>query len=292
MKNPISMSNKASCTSHSSLGLENSSDNYKPVHKNRTLIVSALCGLLAMGGVVETSTAKESAAPIPEIKWNTTLNLFQFDHDKFVGQRFSANCPPLHVRDKSETIYGTEIYSSKSPICYAALHAGIIDDQGGIVTMQLNPGEASYRGTMSNGIESVDLPGTHRSLVFVDESIPQSSQDIHVKYVPRIDWNTKFTRTGFAHERMLGQQFTFECPAAPSNVRSRGFSGTDVYEFGSLICFAAAHDGRITMDGGYVTLRVDEGNKKLIGSIRNGIESRDGSSGRNSIVFVESTVQN
>ena len=254
------------------------------------LATSALFGAITLVGVIDNSYAQDNTTAVPELKWDTTLNLFQFDSDKFVGQRFSAKCPPLHVRDERKQVHGTTIYTSKSPICFAALHAGHIDETGGMITLQLNPGESSYIGSVSNGITSEDLPGTQRSIVFIDDTTPPISQDIHRKYAPRIDWNTKFTRSGFAYERMIGQQFTFECPAAPTNVRSRGFSGTDVYEFGSLICFAAAHAGRVDMKGGYVTLRLGDGNKKLVGSIRNGIESSDGTSGRGSITFVDSTI--
>lgn len=254
--------------------------------------LAALVCLSAGGVTMNMAAAQGDPASVPEVEWDTTLNFFQFDSDKFVGQRFTAKCPASTVKTSLEGVFGTDVYPSKSSLCVAAVHAGQIDTSGGVVTVQLNPGQDNYVGSFRNGVETADLPGTQRSIVFVGPSLSETTNQTHVAYVPVIDWDTKFTATGFAHKQLVGQRFTFNCPAAPSDLRARRVVGTDTYAFSSRVCRAALHAGSITADGGFVSVQMGPGGQKLVGSIRNGVETADGSSGIRTISFVESSVQN
>ena len=51
-------------------------------------------------------------------------------------------------------IWGTGLYSGDSPICTAALHAGIIDRSGGRVAIQTLVDQPGYKGSLRNGVES------------------------------------------------------------------------------------------------------------------------------------------
>ncbi len=101
-----------------------------------------------------------------------------------------------------------------------------------------------------------------------------------------VDWDTKFTSTGLANRKLLGHHFKFYCPPAPSRLTPRHFKGTDRYAFHTLICRAGVHAGRISLDGGNVTLRMEDGNMKLTGSTRNGFTTKSGYSGVRTLVFV------
>ena len=115
-----------------------------PRKTSSTAIAAAV--ILTMGGFTATAGATQpTPAPVPELEWDTTLVKFQFDSDKFVGQRFSASCPPVTARDPKVTVYGTDVYPSNNAICVAALHAGKIDKTGGTVTVQLNPVRKAIR---------------------------------------------------------------------------------------------------------------------------------------------------
>ncbi|MCG8691519.1 MAG: hypothetical protein MI806_09955 [Minwuiales bacterium] len=243
---------------------------------------------LSLGGE---AVAQDDSRPVPEIDWKASLKKFQFDHEKFVGQRFTAKCLPTSTRQKFKSIYGTNVYPSNNSLCTAALHAGKIDLEGGIVTVQLNPGAESYAGSSRNAIDSGDLPATQRSIVFIDETTPPEIDEILVSHAPRIDWETQFTKTGLAYRQLVGQRFTFNCHPAPQNMRERIVVGTDVYEYSSLVCRAAVHAGKMTTAGGLVTVQMGPRQKELVGSIRNGIESQDGSGRNNTISFVDNPVQ-
>ncbi len=248
--------------------------------------------LLGLSNLTANSAVAQSESRlIPEIKWDTTLDKFQFDTDKFLGQRLTVKCPPAAVSQSFAGVYGTDAYPSNTPICIAALHAGKITQQGGTVTIQLNPGKAEYEGSDRNGVKTRDLPATPRSMTFVDGSSPAEVNELHLAHLPRIDWDTKFTRTGFAYRHLVGQRITFRCPAAPSNLRSRIMYGTDTYAFSSMICRAAVHAGRLTTAGGIVTVEIGPGADKFVGSIRNGIETKGKGGSDRSISFVENPVK-
>lgn len=227
------------------------------------------------------------AAPQPPtIDWDTTINHFQVDDEKFVGQRLRVSCPELTVRDTPGAVFGTDLYASDSSICAAALHAGAVSEVGGKATLQIMPGTVTYRGEDRHGVSSLDRPETARAIAFVP-SMGTEIAAAQSTYAPRIDWDTKFTRTGLANRDLLGQTFTFKCPAAPADMRPRRVVGTDRYAFDSMICRSAVHAGQIDLAGGFVTLRMDPGSKDLIGSTRNGIETKDGGSVVRTIMFVE-----
>ncbi|MCG7550820.1 hypothetical protein MHN81_22900 [Pseudoalteromonas sp. Of7M-16] len=61
-------------------------------------------------------------------------------------------CPP---RGSVERIWGSDIYTSSSRICTAAVHAGKINARdGGVVTIRIKQGEEKYTGSKRNGVES------------------------------------------------------------------------------------------------------------------------------------------
>ncbi len=204
---------------------------------------------------------------IPKIEWTTTLEKFQMNNDKFLGQRFTAMCPKTSQKTKVGDDK-TAVYPRKHAICQAGLQSGVIDSKGGLVTVQLIPDGMSVVG----------------------KSDADVTDKIYREHVRGIKWDTKFTKTGFGYKQLIGQRFTFDCPAAPSKLHSRRVVGTDSYEFKSMICRAAVHAGKLTMDGGLVTVQMNPGTKKLVGSTRNGIETKNGNSGLSALTFVANPV--
>ncbi len=213
-------------------------------------------------------TTEVDGRSIPAIDWKTTLKKFQFDKDKFIGKRFTAMCPPSAQKAKSEKDT-VATHAKTQSICLAGLQAGAIDSKGGLVTVQVNADNMSVVGHADG----------------------KATNQVYRDHVPQVKWDTKFTATGFGYKQLIGQRFTFECPTAPSDLRSRRVVGTDSYAFKSMICRAAVHAGSITTDGGLVTVQMNPGTKKLVGSVRNGIETKDGSSGLSALSFVANPVK-
>ena len=71
------------------------------------------------------------------------------------GKSYQFRCPS--GKPIPESIIGTGVYTDASSICGAAAHAGAIDAQrGGLVMIQILPGQNDYRGTSQNFIHSSD----------------------------------------------------------------------------------------------------------------------------------------
>ncbi len=232
------------------------------------------------------ATAQASERVVPEFTWDTTIHRYQMDKDKFIGQRLTFHCPERPVGQSDAAIYGTDVYPSDTPLCVAAMHAGVMTSSGGTAIAQLNPGADGYQGSSRNGVTSGDLPATERSIVFVSGD-SSSADAVRDQYMPRLTWDTKFTATGLANKDMTGQQFSFMCPKAPADMTPRSVYGTDEYAFHSIVCRAAVHAGKISMDGGPVVVQLNPAVPKVVGSIRNNIQSESGSGGIRSLVFLD-----
>ncbi len=175
------------------------------------------------------------------------------NHRGRVGKRITLVCPS---QKGSEPVYGSDVYTDDSPVCSAAVHAGLITlDRGGPVTVVVGGPQASYKGSVRNGVTSKDYgewPGSY--------SFDRSGRPADV------DWST----TANGVEGYSGT-VTVQCP--PGGTPRRVW-GTDVYTTDSSICAAAAHAGIITLaDGGPVSVRATQGRDSYRGSDRNGVAS-------------------
>ena len=252
-------------------------------HRMISTAVAALALGVSVAGLAFTpSTTEVDGRHVPQIEWDTALKKFQFDHDKFLGQRFTAACPPAPKGDTPETVEADTAFDSTYAICRAALQTGAIEASGGIATVQLNPGGPVYGGSAG--------ASARRTMTVVGAAGDATADQVYRDHVQRIDWDAKFTRTGYAYKHLIGQRFTFNCPAAPSNMRPRRVVGTDLYAYDSSICRAAVHAGAVTLDGGLVTVQMNPGNIKLSGSVRNGVETHEGSSGLSALSFVDNPI--
>ena len=82
------------------------------------------------------------------------------------GQRFSYNCPP--GGRAASSLWGSDIYTDDSSICTAAVHAGVITlASGGTVTIEIRPGQGSYRGSTRYGVTSNNWNEHPGAFVFV-----------------------------------------------------------------------------------------------------------------------------
>jgi hypothetical protein len=93
-------------------------------------------------------------APAPvvhEVDWRTSpldLNLRGLN-----GERFRFRCPSGKATPGQ--VIGSGPYTDGSSICAAAIHAGVIRAaSGGVVTIELRPGEAHYAGSWSHYVQS------------------------------------------------------------------------------------------------------------------------------------------
>ncbi|HYO45713.1 MAG TPA: LCCL domain-containing protein [Gemmatimonadota bacterium] len=196
-----------------------------------------------------------------EMDWTTTLDEIVYLLDFTVGERFVAACP---AAESVETIWGTGTYTSDSPICVAATHAGALSAQrGGTVLVEVAPGLGEYAGSIRHGISSSSYPAWDLSFRF-----PEAPQ-VAATGGFQANWYTSPRSVGAAS----GQRVWMVCAGG----RSGGSVwGTDVYTDDSSICEAAVHAGLITRaEGGRVDLEMLGAQPSFHGSTRNGVSTHD-----------------
>jgi hypothetical protein len=93
------------------------------------------------------------------VLWNTSASALSVEN----GKTYKLKCPS---GGKESSVWGTDIYTLDSSICNAAVHAGkLASESGGSVTIELRPGESSYKGSTRNGIKTNDYGAYGQSFV-------------------------------------------------------------------------------------------------------------------------------
>jgi LCCL domain len=109
------------------------------------------------------------------IAWSSSASSIETRLD----QEFVFDCPRNGV---ISNVWGTNLYTSDSSICSAAVHQGIISNaRGGRVTILIRPGASSYRGTLRNGVKSANYGEYRSSFSFVTKRgtlQPTSSEEV------------------------------------------------------------------------------------------------------------------
>uniref|UniRef100_A0A9L0IBP8 Vitrin n=1 Tax=Equus asinus TaxID=9793 RepID=A0A9L0IBP8_EQUAS len=90
---------------------------------------------------------------------------------KIINPEFVVKCP-AGCQDPRYHVYGTDIYASYSSVCGAAVHSGVLDNSGGKILVRKVAGQSGYKGSYSNGVQSLSLPRWRESFI-VSEAKPQ-----------------------------------------------------------------------------------------------------------------------
>src|SRR4029077_8606551 len=158
----------------------------------------------------------------------------------------------------SGAVWGTDIYTDDAPMCRAALHAGVITSQGGLITAIRSGGRPLYVGSTRNGIASNDYGAFPSSIEFKSTPPPPPGPGLCPKSL------------GINRELP-----TFTCRCTEEATSSGAVWGTDIYTDDSPMCRAAFHAGKIPLTGGTITAVRAEGRALYVGSTRNGVHSND-----------------
>jgi len=122
---------------------------------------SAYTGSVRNGVTTASWTAFGSSCRFPaQTTWATQALAYRGNN----GLVLSFVCPP---NGTAASIWGTDVYTDDSPVCTAAVHAGLISlAAGGTVAGAISAGQSSYVASTRNGITSGAYGTWQGSLVF------------------------------------------------------------------------------------------------------------------------------
>jgi len=121
------------------------------------------------GGVPSATSPKPAASSGPAgSTWSATAVALRGQN----GNRLEFSCPPNSASGAGPVWGGgTEYFSDASAVCPAAVMTGdILLQGGGLVLIEIRPGQQSYVGTTSNGVTSQSSGATAGSFVVIHDS--------------------------------------------------------------------------------------------------------------------------
>lgn len=192
------------------------------------------------------------------------------------GSRASFTCSCTAEAGDAGTVWGSGPYSDDSAVCRAAMHAGVVGDEPGNVTINFMPGRDSYTASEANGVQTSRWGSWGGSFAFDGAELGEPEDEIAVleacpDNARRIDRDA---------------EDVVNCSCDAVATADGTVWGTDIYTDDSRICRAAVHAGATAMEGGNVTLSLVDGQENYSGSEANGVESRDYGAWSGSFEFV------
>ncbi|XP_039405680.1 cysteine-rich secretory protein LCCL domain-containing 1 isoform X4 [Corvus cornix cornix] len=169
---------------------------------------------------------------------------------------------PAGCLDSKAKVIGSVHYEMQSSICKAAIHYGILDNEGGWVDVTRQGRKNYFIKSYRNGVQSI---GKY-----------QSANSFTV---------SKVTVQAITCETTVEQLCPFQKPAShcprvycphncmQANPHYARVIGTRIYSDISSICRAAVHAGVVRNQGGYVDVMPVDKRKVYVASFQNGIYS-------------------
>ncbi|XP_026786065.3 cysteine-rich secretory protein LCCL domain-containing 2 [Pangasianodon hypophthalmus] len=171
------------------------------------------------------------------------------------------NCPANCLYSNAK-VWGTLYYDVQSSICRAAIHYGIIDNNGGLVEVARKDNFPFFVKATKNGVESLSKYKTANA--FLVAKVEIKSVDCYTRMADICPFSNQHTTCP-----------RVKCPANCKNQPSywAPVIGSGVYADSSSICRAALHAGVIKASGGYVDILAMDKKNSYAGSLKNGVQS-------------------
>lgn len=220
----------------------------------------AVAGFLAIGLLAMLAANAQQGSPLrPPVVPGGCPSSFEGTPD----QPLSCLCTPQAAAAEAAQVWGTDVYSDDSSICRAARHTGVIGAEGGMVQVTPSPGRALYRGSVRNGVNTLDWNPHHPRSFMVARPGEEPRQ------TPDQAGLCPLTFQGTAD-----QPLDCACGAETTQMDAPVW-GTDVYSDDSSICRAALHAGAIDVNGGRVRVTPMAGRDNYQGGTRNGVTTQE-----------------
>uniref|UniRef100_A0A2K6RHR9 Vitrin n=1 Tax=Rhinopithecus roxellana TaxID=61622 RepID=A0A2K6RHR9_RHIRO len=126
-------------------------------------VIEMFLVLLVTGVHSNKETSKKMKRPkftVPQINCDVKAG-------KIINPEFIVKCP-AGCQDPKFHVYGTDVYASYSSVCGAAIHSGVLDNSGGKILVRKVAGLSGYKGSYSNGVQSLSLPRWRESFIVLE----------------------------------------------------------------------------------------------------------------------------
>lgn len=173
------------------------------------------------------------------------------------------------------SVWGTNIYTTDSSPCRAAVHAGVIKDAG-TIKMKTAPGCEAYLGSEQNGVKASKWGKYQGSFFFPGHGDGKCAEPPKFKAGDPCPGSFKSV-PGVKK----GDVVKCEC----ANGGSGSVWGSGTYTTDSNICRAAVHAGVIDDEGGMVEAKAVDGCSKYVGDEKNGVTTSKWGSYSMSFIF-------
>ncbi|XP_069492364.1 cysteine-rich secretory protein LCCL domain-containing 2 [Ambystoma mexicanum] len=183
--------------------------------------------------------------------------------DKCKGSTCNRYQCPAGCTNKKAKIFGTLFYDSTSSLCRAAIHYGIIDNNGGLVDITRKGRLPFFVKSTRNGVESFSKYKASNS--FMVSKVTVQTLDCYTTVAELCQFKKPASHCPRAH-----------CPANCKNEPEywSPVIGTNIYADSSSICRTAVHAGVINDEtGGYVDIMPVDKKNNYVGSNKNGVRS-------------------
>ena len=186
-----------------------------------------------------------------------------------MGKDVSCTCTPGSARG---TVWGSDIYTTDSSICAAAVHAGVISSSGGKVKMRKAAGCGAYESKKRNGVRSHSWGNYGSSFYFVGSGKPAPSCYKGIKKLPATTTDSAGSCPRSFKSAVLHSDKTLRCNCTPRRIRGPVW-GSVTYTTDSSPCRAAVHAGVIPPTGGRIVAKQSPGCSRYKGTSANGIKT-------------------
>jgi hypothetical protein len=219
------------------------------------------------GGAAANSNRGQSSSAPPATAAGTPTN-WEEKASSLNGkneQTFTLACSPSGT---AHQVWGSDIYTSDSSICTAAVYSGLITTQrGGAVTIEIRPGRPIYGCGERNGVETSCYGSWAQSFIFHYPGFEDAVRDAEDQ--TQVTW--LFSPAMLNSED--GKPWKFKCPA---DGKESNVWGSDTYTADSSVCNAAVHAGKFSREsGGSVTIELRPGASSYQSTTRHGVNSND-----------------
>jgi len=125
------------------------------------IILKSLSGAIALSIIAlpiinaQSVNAQPQLHSVPTISWSDRLSSFERNALN-TDQVYSFNCIEAPEKQVHTPVWGTDLYTINSGLCQAAVHQGMITNNGGLINIKLLTENSGYQGSDRFGISSLN----------------------------------------------------------------------------------------------------------------------------------------